>query len=543
MKKTFLIIILIFFSFNFLTAQQVISETEKLTSLGKIYGFLKYYHPEVGKGKFDWDNEFIKILPAVLKATDKESLSQVYINWIESLGKIEKCKKCDSDEEYFDKNFDLSWTQNTTLFSNELSLKLKFIEKNRNQKENFYVTTEQIGNIKITNEPAYKDLEFPNEKYRLLGLFKYWNIIEYFYPYKYLTDQDWDDVLIEMISKVRDVSTKYEYQNSIRELVAKLDDSHAWISFNDTTKYRFLPVNISNVENQAVVSEIFNDSLAKINDLKRGDIVVKINDSNIESELKNTLKYVSGSNLNFKINRSYQTIFRDTSDTMLLTIMRDGEIRNISTKLYNFNDFGYLKSKSSLKSKSITKSIGYINMASKFTLKEFEEIFEMFSTKKSIIIDLRAYPELKYKMFTRYFNTKDKVFALKYNPDISYPGRFVFDKSIKTGSSRKAFKGKFILLVDNNSLSLSEFTAMAFQTADNIITIGNQTAGADGRNIAIEYLGGYTTRFSGYGIMYPDGTESQRKGVKIDVEIKPTINGLRQGRDEILEKAIEIGNQ
>lgn len=543
MKKIIPLIILVFFSYNFLIAQQPISETKKLTSLGKIYGFLKYYHPEVGKGKFDWDKEFIKILPEVLKATDRKSLSQVYINWIESLGEIDNCKKCDSDGEYFDKNFDLSWTQDTTLFSNELSSKLKFIEQNRNQAENFYATTEPTGNIKIINEPAYKDFEFPKENYRLLGLFKYWNIIEYFYPYKYLTDQDWGFVLSEMIDKIRIVKNKHEYQAALKELVAKLDDSHAYISFNETSKYKFLPVNISNVENQAVVSEIFNDSLAKINDLKRGDIIVKMNDENIESELKNTLKYVSGSNLNFKINTAYSTILRDTVNSMHLTIMRDGEIRNISAKLYNFNDFGYFKNKRNLKSKSISETIGYINMGSKFTLKEFEDIFEKFKTKKSIIVDLRAYPELKYKMFTRYFNTEDKVFALKYNPDISYPGRFVFDKSAKTDSSRKAFKGKFILLVNDNSLSLSEFTAMAFQTADNIITIGNQTAGADGRNIAIEYLGGYTTRFSGYGIMYPDGTESQRKGVKIDVEIKPTINGLRQGRDEILEKAIEIANK
>jgi C-terminal processing protease CtpA/Prc len=543
MKKTILVLLLISICGNSIIAQNKLTETEKLASLGKMYGFLKYYHPEVGKGTFDWDKEFIKYLPQVQSATDKESLSTIYINWIESLGKIENCKKCDSKKEYFDKNFDLSWTQDTTFFSNNLSSKLKFIENNRNQGENFYVTNESSGNIKITNEPTYKDFDFPKEEYRLLGLFKYWNIIEYFYPYKYLTDQDWDSVLNEMIDKIRMAQNKEEYQAVLRELVAKLDDSHAWISFNDTSKYKFLPVNISNVENKAVVSEIFNDSLAKINDLKRGDIIVKINNKNIESELKNTLKYVAASNRNFKINKSYSTIFRDTLNSMHLTIIRDGEIRNISTKLYNFNDFGYLKNKRTLKSKSITETIGYINMASEFTSKEFEQIFETFRTKKSIIIDLRAYPELKYKMFTRYFNTEDRVFALKYDPDISYPGRFVFDKSAKTSSSRKAFEGKFILLVNENSLSLSEFTAMAFQTADNIITIGNQTAGADGRNIAVEYLGGYSTRFSGYGIMYPDGTETQRKGVKIDIEIKPTINGLKQGRDEILEKAIEIANE
>ena len=215
MKKIIPLIILVFFSYNFLIAQQPISETKKLTSLGKIYGFLKYYHPEVGKGKFDWDKEFIKILPEVLKATDRKSLSQVYINWIESLGEIDNCKKCDSDGEYFDKNFDLSWTQDTTLFSNELSSKLKFIEQNRNQAENFYATTEPTGNIKIINEPAYKDFEFPKENYRLLGLFKYWNIIEYFYPYKYLTDQDWGFVLSEMIDKIRIVKNKHEYQAAL----------------------------------------------------------------------------------------------------------------------------------------------------------------------------------------------------------------------------------------------------------------------------------------------------------------------------------------
>src|SRR5690606_23514850 len=124
-------------------------------------------------GKFDWDKEFIKYLPQVLSATNKEKLSMIYIDWIENLGKIDECKKCDSNENYFDKNFDLSWTKDTTIFNNQLSSKLKHIENNRNQGENFYVSTEPIGNIKITNEPIYEDAEYPKEEYRLLGLFKY----------------------------------------------------------------------------------------------------------------------------------------------------------------------------------------------------------------------------------------------------------------------------------------------------------------------------------------------------------------------------------
>ncbi len=289
MKKTFLL--LICFSFNCLIAQQEISDTKKLATIAKIYGFLKYYHPEVGKGKYDWDNEFIKYLPQVLEANDKELLSKIYNNWINSLGKIEKCNNCDSDQLLFDKNFNLSWTQDSEIFNSELTSKLKYIEENRFQGENFYVTTEPVGTIKVTNEPVYQNFSYPSEEYRLLGLFKYWNIIEYFYPYKYLTDQKWDAVLTEMIPKFRSASNKDEYQSFVKELVAKLDDTHAWVSFN-AEKVKYLPIKISNIDNKAVVSGFYNDSLAKVNNLKLGDILLKINDINIpeETEKKSKLR-------------------------------------------------------------------------------------------------------------------------------------------------------------------------------------------------------------------------------------------------------------
>jgi C-terminal processing protease CtpA/Prc len=48
---------------------------------------------------------------------------------------------------------------------------------------------------------------------------------------------------------------------------------------------------------------------------------------------------------------------------------------------------------------------------------------------------------------------------------------------------------------------------------------------------------------SGIGVYYPDGTPTQRIGIIPDIEVKPTINGIREGKDELLEKAIEVINQ
>lgn len=541
MKKTFVLLILTIFSLNLLTAQQTISETEKLVSLGKIYGFLKYYHPEVGKGIYNWDDEFIKYLPKVLKANDKNDLSTIYINWIDNLGKIDVCKKCSSKENYFDKNFDLSWLQNSSLFNDELSSKLKFIESNRIQKENFYVETQPVGNIKVTNEPEYKNFEFPNEEYRLLGLFKYWNIIEYFYPYKYMTDQNWDSVLKEMIPKFRNAKNQSEYQNIIKELVAKLDDTHAWISFSDE-RPKYLPVKISHIENKAIVSGFYNDSIANLNNLKLGDIILKINDLDVRTEKDKNLKYVAGSNKNIKTKNTYNKIFSGSEDQINLTIERQGQIEQIKVNRYEFNDFNYWNNSKAIKSKSINDKVGYINMAS-IKGEDIEDIFESFDTKESIIIDLRNYPAFIYNRFSRYLNTEKRDFSKIYSPDINYPSRFIYKDNLRTNSSKKAFKGRIILLVNEESLSRSEFTAMAFQTADNIITVGNQTAGADGDVVVFKYLGGYRTAISGNGILYPDGSETQRNGIRIDVEVKPTINGLIKGRDEVLEKAIELASE
>ena len=42
---------------------------------------------------------------------------------------------------------------------------------------------------------------FPNAEYRLLALFRYWNVINYFFPYKHLIGDSWNTVLTRYIPK------------------------------------------------------------------------------------------------------------------------------------------------------------------------------------------------------------------------------------------------------------------------------------------------------------------------------------------------------
>jgi hypothetical protein len=43
---------------------------------------------------------------------------------------------------------------------------------------------------------------------------------------------------------------------------------------------------------------------------------------------------------------------------------------------------------------------------------------------------------------------------------------------------------------------------------------------------------------SGIGVFYPDKKPTQRVGIIPDVEVKPTLGGIRAGRDEVLAEAV-----
>jgi C-terminal processing protease CtpA/Prc len=79
---------------------------------------------------------------------------------------------------------------------------------------------------------------------------------------------------------------------------------------------------------------------------------------------------------------------------------------------------------------------------------------------------------------------------------------------------------------------------MAFRSAPGAIVVGSTTAGADGNVSPIPVPGGFRTAISGIGVFYPDKKPTQRVGVIPDLEVRPTITGIRARRDEVLEAAV-----
>ena len=76
---------------------------------------------------------------------------------------------------------------NDTVFLDAtISEQLRHIFLNHSGKS-YFIDYLRSKNIKQINEKEYPDVA-PDYPVRLLGLFRYWNVIQYFYSNKYYTD-------------------------------------------------------------------------------------------------------------------------------------------------------------------------------------------------------------------------------------------------------------------------------------------------------------------------------------------------------------------
>ena len=84
---------------------------------------------------------------------------------------------------------------------------------------------------------------------------------------------------------------------------------------------------------------------------------------------------------------------------------------------------------------------------------------------------------------------------------------------------------------------------MALRATPHCVLLGSPTAGADGNVSRLVLPGNVLTALSGIGIYYPDGRATERIGLVPDIAVRPTSAGLRAGKDELRERAVELIRQ
>lgn len=525
------------------------NQIENLRVLGLIWGFLKYYHPNIAKGEYNWDYELFRILPKVLSAENAKNRDEVLTKWIDGFGAYPESKEKKVKPSKVKMEPDLNWIGSSNL-SNELTKSLLKIKNAKRQDQNYYIGLTSLGGPEFKHEDKYSEMVYPDAGFRLLALYRYWNMIQYYFPYKNLIEEDWKGVLTEFIPKVIAAGNETEYTLTMLEVIGRIHDTHAniWGRNHALTNYfgsNYGPLELTFVENKALVTNYLDDKLGKETGLEVGDIITSVNDKPVEEMVKERLNLSPASNYPTKLRDIAFGLLRTNDSVIVVEFIRDKKAEKVVLKTFPpkyLNIFSKYDVADTC-FRMITKDIAYINNGS--VKREYlSKIWEEVKNTKGLIIDDRNYPS-DFVLFDLmgYLMPKSTPFVKFSEGNITTPGLFTFKYTTEAGEKNSDYyKGKVIILVNELTQSSAEYHAMAYRVHPNATVVGSTTAGADGNVSEIALPGGIISMISGIGVYYPDGRETQRIGIVPDVEMKPTIQGIREGRDEVLEKAQELIN-
>ena len=518
---------------------------EDLKILGLIWGFLKYYHPNIAAGNFNWDYELFRILPQITGVKSTGERDNILSGWIKSLGNFNTSEKSFEADSEIKIRPDLDWISKSNL-SIELSTLLNKVKSAERTGKNYYVAlAENVGNPVFTNERAYPEMRYPDIGFRLLSLYRYWNIIQYYSPYKYLIEENWAGVLTEFLPGFINASDELKYKLTLLELITKVHDTHANI-WSDETLNKFYglncaPYEIKFVEGAPVVTKNYTGQSGINPQLQAGDVILSINQKPVEKILREKLKYTPASNYPTQLRNLARNILRTNDSILNVEFKRDGRNYRKIVRTIPQEQINMTQNKDTC-FRFIQPDIAYLYPG---TIKNryLPAVMTKIRDTKGLIIDLRCYPS-EFIVFTlgSYLMPKSTPFVRFSNGSIENPGLFkMTDKNLYVGgTNNNYYKGKVVILVNETTLSQAEYTTMALRVAPKATVIGSTTAGADGNVSQISLPGGIRTLITGIGVYYPDGGETQRVGIIPDLEIKPTIPGIRKNQDELLDKAIEI---
>lgn len=528
-------------------------QNNSLYKLCKVWGYVKYRHPDIINGKINWDAELFRIMPEILKSENQENTNKILYDWLKKFPFEQKTdKKAEKYLTYSQKEdrgeSDSSWIYDNEFLGTEVSEYLQKLSKTFiGERKNAYTSFEDNQQVAFLKNEKNYPLRNDDDGMKLLSLFRFWNIYEYYSPNVQITRKDWDEVLKEGIVKIVETKTYKDYALAIAEVAAQTGDAHLEVFDKEGAlgniygKY-YLQCDLIYADNRVVVNQVKKGE----EKLKAGDILLSVDDMEIDKRIEELSKYKAIPQENKFLEKIKYQLIQTKELTSEVVVLRNGKEKSLkvttSKDIYQYQNpqkAGLIKD----------ENIGYIDPS---TLEEgdLEKRMKEFADTKGIIVDLRYYPstEITY-LLAEYIIPEQKIFAYLSFSNPAVPGSyysvpFSSGKGSLKDKEYPQYKGKIILLMNERSMSQSEFAIMSLRQSPNAVVIRSNSIGADGNTVQVKLPGDIQMKISGLGVYTPEREQTQRVGLKPDIEIFPTIEGIKEKRDEVLERGIaEILNK
>jgi len=395
---------------------------------------------------------------------------------------------------------------------------------------------------------------------RLAAVLYTWAILREFYPVFDLgscpENETW---LRETLSKAALDPDRDAFLSTLREMLSCMGDGHAEAHAFYPERPGRLPLRWHWIEGRLVITEVAaTATFDPAESVRRGDVVVAIDGRPTESVLDSLGAYISSPTERWRRYRATERLATGAiGSTLRVTLERSGERHEATLPLLASEQVeADLPSLQSEPICTLEKGIYYVDLA-RLHDRELEQFLSQSTDAEAILFDLRGDPDDVGPQFLGYWVdslvlSPDWRVALRHGPE---PAPWIrsdtpLDPEIR--STRWALdplpprmRARIAMLMDERSISRAETFLAVGQHHLGAVLVGGPSAGTLGNANRARLPGGFRITWTGMdvykGADSPEMPNPRLSGIGLvpDIPVAPTIEGIRAGRDEVLEAALE----
>jgi C-terminal processing protease CtpA/Prc len=394
------------------------------------------------------------------------------------------------------------------------------------------------------DEHVPTQLRSDNLYVRLAGVVISWNIFQHFYPYFDVVKTNWAKELPKTLASAYQDKTPQDFMRTLKKLTAKLKDGHSHVYLTGDQSYDYFPpIKAAIIEDQLVITEILDKTLTNI---KKGDVITEMNGLATQQVMDREKQYISAASVGWLKSRMPRDLLSGSMGSKIhLKLQRGQQVQTCTLTRGIIRAVYYTSKERGDNFKKISEDIFYLNM-DRIPMSEINNKLIQLQKAKAIICDMRGYPNANHRFISHLLKESDTTKDWMRVPRIIYPD---YEKVTYQNHGwmmptlKPHLTAKVIFIIDGRAISYAE-SFMGFIEHYNLATIvGQPTAGTNGNVNSFGIPGGYSITFTGMQVVKHDGSQFHGVGILPHIRIKRTIEGVREGRDEFLEKAIEIANK
>jgi len=384
-----------------------------------------------------------------------------------------------------------------------------------------------------------------NDRYvRLAAVAELSMVMQHFYPYFDVAKTDWMRETRRGLAAASQDSTPTMFHETLSRMLASLRDGHGNVVRAGMARGTY-PALFAWVENQLVITHVMDTTATT---LRRGDVVVSIDGTPARRKLEAMEAMASAATPQWARYRSTSDLGRGAMAATMNVRVRSGAranapIRNVQLTAGPVNSREAMPTEiRPAKIADLRPGVLYVDM-DRISDDDFTSALPRLRSAQHIVFDLRGYPSFNTTTLFSMLSDSLVMSAHFETPLTTVPDRqrvTYREGRWRLSPKKPRLTAKLYFLTDGRAISSAESTMGIVEAYKMGEIIGTPTAGTNGNINPFVLPGDFTVYWTGMRVQKHDGSAHHGVGILPTVRAEPTIRGVYEGRDEVLEKALEL---